>query len=66
MIDTKQLKAQYITNDAGEKTAVILPIKVFQNLLEDLEDLAVRAARKDEPTISHEEVVEELRKNGII
>ncbi|MCK6621743.1 MAG: hypothetical protein HUU32_05450 [Calditrichaceae bacterium] len=26
MLDIKQLKPQYITNETGEKTAVILPI----------------------------------------
>ncbi|MFQ5628347.1 MAG: hypothetical protein ACE5I1_06275 [bacterium] len=66
MIDMKQLNAQYITTESGKKMAVILPIDVFQSLLEDLEDLAVRAERKDEPSISHEELVREFKNDGII
>jgi PHD/YefM family antitoxin component YafN of YafNO toxin-antitoxin module len=44
---------QYVTNEAGEKTAVLLPIEEYEELLEDLSDLAVMAERKDEPTVSH-------------
>lgn len=66
MLDVKNLKPQYITDSKGKKTAVILPIKVFYQLLEDLEDLAVRVARKDEPTVSHKELLEELKKDGIL
>jgi len=42
---------QYITDANGEKMAVILSLADYQELLEDLEDLASIAERKDEPTI---------------
>ena len=45
---------KYITNDRGERTAVVLPRSDYEKLLEDLEDLAVVAERRDEPTIPHE------------
>ena len=51
---------KYITNDRGERTAVVLPISDYKKLLEDLEDLAVVAERRDEPTIPHEQFVSEL------
>lgn len=54
----REMKVKYITNNKGKITDVILPIKVFERLLEDLDDLAEIAKRKDEETISHEEVVE--------
>jgi hypothetical protein len=66
MIDTKDLALNYITNEAGEKTAVILPIKQFESLLEDLEDLATVAERKDEPTISHIDLLAELKQDDLI
>jgi len=66
MFDLKQLKLQYVTNEAGERTAIILPIEEFQELLEDVEDLAVLAERRDEPTISHEQLVTELRRDGLL
>jgi hypothetical protein len=62
----KQDDLQYVTNQAGEKTAVILPINEFEELLEDLQDLAAVAERRAEPTISHEELIAELRKDGLI
>ena len=65
-MDLKQLNPQYITNERGEKTAVILPINTFEELLEDMVDLAVIAERRDEPTISHEQLIEELKQDGLI
>jgi hypothetical protein len=51
---------KYITDDRGERTAVVLPISDYEKLLEDLNDLAVVAERRDEPTIPHEQFVSEL------
>jgi hypothetical protein len=66
MVSLKDLHLQFITNDTGEKTSVILPIVEFQELLEDLEDLAIAAERRDEPTVSHEQLVRELKEDGLI
>ena len=49
-----------------KKVAVILSIKKYEKLLEDLHDLAVVAERRDEETISLEELVEKLKRNGIL
>jgi hypothetical protein len=45
---------------------VILPIEEFEELLEDIEDLAVLAERREEPTIPHEEVVAKLKRDGLL
>ena len=68
MLDVRKLEAkiQYVTNQDGEKTAVIVPYEEFQELLEDLEDLAAVAARRDEPTVSHDEVLAELKRDGLV
>lgn len=66
MIDLADLHAQYLTNADGEKTAVVIPMERFEQLIEDLEDLAVVAERRDEPTVSHELLVEELAKDGLL
>ena len=55
---------QYVTNEAGETTAVLIPIAEYEALMEDLEDLAVVAERRDEPTSTHREVIDELRRDG--
>ena len=59
------LDIQYITDAAGEKSAVILPIAQFYELLEDLEDLAIVAERRNEDTLTHQQVLEELKNEGL-
>jgi hypothetical protein len=66
MVNLKNLKVNYITNESGEKTAVILPIEEFQELIEDIENLATVAERREEPTVSHEQLIAELKRHGII
>ncbi len=56
-------KGEYIVKN-GKRTAVVLPISEYEELLEDLHDLAVIARRKDEPTIPLAEVKRRLKKNG--
>jgi hypothetical protein len=58
-------QAQYMVDDKGRKTAVLLPLKQYQNLLEDLHDLAVIAERKDEEPIPIEEMKQRLKKDGL-
>lgn len=61
MLDLKKhLSVQYVTNQSGERVAVIVPVEDFEELLEDLEDLAATAERCDEPTVSHGELLDEL------
>lgn len=57
---------KYITDEGGERTAVVLPISDYEKLLEDLEDLAVVAERRDEATIPHEQLVSELKRDGLV
>lgn len=66
MINIKDLALNYINNEAGEKTAVILPIVQFEQLLEDIEDLATVTQRRDEPTTSHEDLLAELKQDELI
>ena len=60
------LHPQYITNNNGEKMSVVLSIQEFENILEDFEDLAIVAERKNEKSISHQNVLKELQQDGII
>ncbi len=57
---------QYITDEHGERKAVLLPIAEYQKLMEDLSDLAALADRRKEPTVSHEEFLADLKKDGIL
>ena len=51
---------QFITNAEGEKISVILPLEDYQELLDDLEDLAAIAERKDEATIPFDAALKEI------
>lgn len=56
---------QFLTNEKGRKTAVVLPIEDYEKLREDMDDLAVIAERRDEETISHAEFKKSLKRNGL-
>jgi hypothetical protein len=58
-MEIRELQAQYVTDHNGKKTAVILPIEEFEELLEDLDDLAVLAERRDEPAIPFKVLLKE-------
>jgi len=66
MLDLKTLNPQYVTDENGEQTAVILPIGAFRDPLEDIEDLAAIAVRREEPSIPHEEVIAQLKRDGFL
>ena len=51
------LHPEFLTNEEGERISVVLPIEEFNELLEELEDLAVIAERRDEETISHQDLL---------
>jgi len=57
---------QFIIDESGNKTAVILPVQEYEELLEDIHDLAVIAERKDEPSISFDELKKRLTADGFI
>jgi len=54
---------KYITDKRGKKRSIILPVKQFEELIEDL---AIAAERRDEDTISHKELLKELKADGLL
>ena len=65
-MDVKKIKLRYITDEKGNKTEIILSVKDFEEILEDLSDLAIASERRDEDTISHEELINELKRDGFL
>ncbi len=61
-----ELHPKFVTDSEGRQTAVVLPIEEYNELLEDLDDLATVAERVDEPTMSHAQVVRELKGDGYL
>jgi len=60
------MNTQFVVDESGKKTAVILPVEEYEELLEDIHDLAVIAERKDEPTISLKELKKRLKADGLL
>ena len=57
---------KFIIDENGRKMAVVVPVKRYVRLLEDLHDLSVVAERRDEPTVSLKELKRKLRSDGLI
>lgn len=57
---------QYITDANGSKTAVVLPIEDYEELIEDLRLTEAYQTSKTEPKRDFLELVEEMRRDGEI
>lgn len=55
---------QFLVDDTGEKKAVLIDLKKYGNLWEDLYDAIVARERQDEPRESLEVVKQRLRRKG--
>jgi len=60
------VQEQFIVDTKGKKTGIILPLKRYQKLMEDLHDLAVVAERRVEQPISLEEMKRLLKRDGTL
>jgi len=60
------LQEQYVVDPKGKKTGVILSLKRYQQLMEDLHDLAVVAERRNEEPISMETMKRRLKENNLL
>ena len=60
------VREKVIIDSKGKKTGVVLSLRRYRKLIEDLHDLAVIAERRSEPTISFEEMRRRLKKNGLL
>jgi len=57
---------QYIVDNQGHKTSVVLPVSEYNELIEDIHDLAAIADRRDEPTTSFDEIKKRLKEDGLL
>ena len=65
-MDLQVLHPKFVTDENGNKTEVILPINIFNQIIEDLEDLSIVASRRNESSIKHEDLINDLKANGYI
>jgi len=59
-------RTHYQTDAQGRRTAVVLPMSEYEQLLEDLHDLAVVAERRDDETIDEAELRRRLDEGGAV
>ena len=60
------LNPQFVINEKGERVSVMLPVAEYEELLEEIDDLARVAERREEPTISHDELLTRLKADGLV
>jgi hypothetical protein len=58
--------ARFLTDDRGTRVAVVLPVEEFEDLMEDVSDLAAIAERRNEERSSLQEVKQRLISDGIL
>lgn len=56
---------QYVVDAKGRRTGVILSMARYQQILEDLHDLAVVAERREELPLSLDEMRKRLERNTV-
>lgn len=59
-------REQFIVDEKGKKTGVVLSLRRYQRLMEDLHDLAVVAERRKEKPVLAEEVRRRLKEDGLL
>lgn len=57
---------KYIVDESGQKTAIVMPIEEYEELLEDLHDLAVIAERRDESAVGLDDLKRKLKADGLL
>ena len=66
MINPNNIHPQFITDAVGKRVSVVIPLAEYEALLEEFEDLAVLTERRDEPTMTHDELISGLRQDGLL
>jgi len=55
------VQERFVVDTRGKKTGIILPLRRYRRLMEDLHDLAVVAERREEAPITLEEMKRRLK-----
>ena len=60
------VKERYAIDSKGRRRGVVLSVRRYNRLMEDLHDLAVVAERRDESPINYEEMKRRLKRSGLL
>jgi len=61
-----KMHERFIVDSNGKKTAVVVPLRSYRRMLEDIHDLTIVAERRGEPTVTLGEVKRKLRADGLL
>jgi hypothetical protein len=59
-------KNRFIVDQTGKRVSVVVPVDEYEELLEDLHDLAVVAERRNEPAVPMASVKKRLKTGGLL
>jgi hypothetical protein len=62
----RAVAVQYVTDQKGRKTSVILPVETYEEMLEDIQDLVAVAERRKEKSLSLTDMKKRLKKDGLL
>ena len=60
------MTTQFLTDERGNKIAVVLPVQEYEDLMEDVSDLVAVAERRGEGRVSLEDVKQRLIADGLL
>lgn len=60
------MNTQFITDSRGEKVAVVIPIGEYEELMEDISDLASLAERRTDERVSLSELKASFVADGLL
>ena len=66
MCDVTAIRQKFVVDKKGRKTGVVIPLKRYRRLLEDLHDLCAIAERRAERPISFDELRRRFKRDGFI
>ena len=59
-------REQFIVDDKGKKTGVVLSLRRYQRLMEDVHDLTMVAERRAEKPVLAEQIRRRLKEDGLL
>ena len=60
------MKTQFVTNEKGKKVAAVVPIREYEDLLQDIRSAVIIERRRHEKTYPWKDLKEELTRDGIL
>ncbi len=60
------MSTKFLTNEKGKKVAAVIPIREYEDLLQDIYSAAIIERRRNEKTYPWEDLKKKLIKDGIL